>query len=97
MCCPVQELPVSGSVPGFGFLTVRNYFKTSHAKGPQDGAGTNLEHKAGIAVIRCQIVIENADDLFNYAKENLTEPSSTHFKSQSIRLQQRILLRGETS
>ena len=48
---------LSFSVADFGFLTVRNYFKTSHAKGPQDGAGANLKHKAQMAAITRQIVI----------------------------------------
>ena len=48
---------LSFSVADFGFLTVRNYFRTSHAKGLQDGAGTNLQQKAEMAAIRHQIVI----------------------------------------
>ena len=69
---------------------MRNYFETSHAKGPQDGAGANLKYKADMTVIRRQTVIQNAHDLFNYAKENLTEPSSSRYKSQSVGLKQRI-------
>ena len=48
---------LSFSVADFGFLTVRNYFKTSHEKGPQDGAGANLKQKAEVAAIRRHIVI----------------------------------------
>ena len=48
---------LSFSVEDFGFLTVRNYFKTSHAKGPQGGAGANLKQKAEMAAIRRQLVI----------------------------------------
>ena len=36
----------------FGYFTIRNYFKTSHAKGSQDGAGANLKQKADMAVIQ---------------------------------------------
>ena len=39
----------------FGYTTVRNHFETSHAKGPQDGAGANLKHKADMAVIKRQV------------------------------------------
>ncbi len=39
----------------FGYVTIRNYFETSHAKGPQDGAGANLKHKADMAVIKQQV------------------------------------------
>lgn len=46
---------VSHSVVDFGFTTIRNYFETSHAKGPQDGAGANLKHKADMAVIKRQV------------------------------------------
>ena len=63
---------VSFSLLDFGFPTVRNYFETSHAKGPQDGAGANLKHKADMAVIRREVVIQNAKDLFDFAKANLS-------------------------
>ena len=36
---------VAQSSSDFSYVTVRNYFETSHAKGPQDGAGANLKHK----------------------------------------------------
>ena len=81
---------VSNSKMDFGFLTIRNYFETSHAKGPQDGAGANLKHKADMAVVRRQVIIQNARDLYDYAKANLTEPSSTRYKSQSVGLKRRI-------
>ena len=81
---------LSFSVADFGFLTVRNYFETSHAKGPQDGAGANLKHKVDMAVIRRQVVVQNAHDLYNYAKQKLTEPSSARYKSQSVGLERRI-------
>ena len=81
---------LSFSVPDFGFRTVRNYFETSHAKGPQDGAGANIKHKTDTAVIRRQVVIQNAHDLYSYAKENLTEPSSSRYKSQSVGLKRRV-------
>lgn len=46
---------VSHSAADFGFTTIRNFFETSHVKGPQDGAGANLKHKADIAVIKRQV------------------------------------------
>lgn len=81
---------VSYSKVDFGFLTLRNYFETSHAKGPQDGAGANLKHKVDMAVIKHQVVVQNACDLFDYANENLTKPSSSRYKSQSVGLKRRI-------
>lgn len=80
---------VSFSINDFGFPTIRNYFETSHAKGPQDGAGANLKHKADMAVIRREAVIQNARDLFDFAKANLTLPSSTRFQSQVVKLKRR--------
>ena len=65
---------VSFSETDFGFPTIRNYFETSHAKGPQDGAGANLKSKADMAVIRRQHIIQNASDLYNFANDNLQLP-----------------------
>ena len=46
---------VAQSSSDFGYVTVRNYFETCHAKGPQDGAGANLKHKVDMAVIKRQV------------------------------------------
>lgn len=46
---------VAHSSTHFGYITIRNYFETSHAKGPQDGAGANLKHKADMVVIKQQV------------------------------------------
>ena len=75
---------VSYSVAYFGYPTIRNYFETSHAKGPQDGAGANLKFKADMAVIRRQKVIQNARDLFEFAQENLRVPSEKASLSRRI-------------
>ena len=73
------------------FLTLRNYFETSHAKGRQDEVGANMKHKAYMAVIKRQVIIQNASDLYDYTKENLNKPSTTRYKSQSVGLKRRIL------
>ena len=46
---------VAQSYSDFGYVTIRNYFETSHAKGPQDVAGANLKHRADMAVIKRQV------------------------------------------
>ena len=46
---------VAQSSSDFGYVTVCNCFETSHAKGPQDGAGANLKHQADMAVIKRQV------------------------------------------
>ena len=66
---------VSYTVADFSYPTIRNYFETSHAKGPQDGGGANLKFKADMAVIRRLKVIQNAADLQEFAQENLQVPS----------------------
>ena len=65
---------VSFSETHFSFPTIRNYFETSHAKGPQDSAGANLKSKADMAVIQRQHIIQNASDLYNFANDNLQLP-----------------------
>ena len=57
---------VAQSFPDFGYVTIQNYFETSHAKGPQDGAGANLKHKADMEVIKWQVNIR----VFQF-KENM--------------------------
>ena len=55
---------VSFSITDFSSFTIRNYYKTSQAKGPQGGAGANLKHKADMAVIKGNEIIQNAHDQF---------------------------------
>ena len=81
---------VSFSVTDFGFFTIRNYYETSHAKGPQDGAGANLKHKADMAVIKGNEIIQNARDLFDYAERNLKEPAPSRYQSENVTLKRRI-------
>jgi hypothetical protein len=53
-------------------LFIRNYFETSHAKGPQDAAGGFLKNQVDLAVYRGSEIIQSASDFFNYC-ENLFE------------------------
>ena len=43
-----------------------------------------------MAVIRCEAVIQNARDLFDFVKANLTLPLSTSFQSQVVKLKRRV-------
>lgn len=74
---------VSFSINDFGFPTVRNYFETSHGKGPQDGVGANLKHKADMAVIRHEVVIQNANDLFDF-NDNCQRGSSLKLSLRDV-------------
>lgn len=60
---------------GYGKI-IRNYFETSHAKGQQDAAGGCIKHMADMAVIRGTSVIQNAQDLFDFAVHNLSSTKS---------------------
>ena len=46
---------VGHSAVDFSYITIRNYYETSHAKGPLYGTGANLKHKADKAVIKRQV------------------------------------------
>ena len=81
---------VSFSNSDFGYRTIRNYFETSHAKGPQDGAGANLKHKADMEVIKRKVVIQNAKDLFSFAENNLKTPAPSRYQSENVQLKRRI-------
>ncbi|XP_062578884.1 uncharacterized protein LOC134240823 [Saccostrea cucullata] len=66
---------VSESVAEFGYTTLtRNFFETSHAKGPQDAAGGFLKNQADLAILRGQCIIQNAKKLFQFANEKLQNP-----------------------
>ena len=81
---------VSYSMEDFSFRTIRNYFETSHAKGPQDGAGANLKHKAEMEVIRRNVRIQSAKDLYEFAMANLQEPAPTTYQASSVKLARRV-------
>ena len=60
-----------------GYKTlIRNFYETSHAKGPQDAAGGFLKNQACIAVIRRKTKIQCAKDFYNFCTDNLQNPKS---------------------
>ena len=81
---------VSFSVTDFGYFTICNFYETSHAKGPQDGAGANLKHEADMAVIKEQVLIQNARDLFNFAEDKMKDPAPSRYQSENVALKHRI-------
>ncbi|KXJ20237.1 hypothetical protein AC249_AIPGENE16598 [Exaiptasia diaphana] len=66
---------VSCSYTDFGFITIRNYFETSHAKGPQDGAGSNLKYHRDMAVFKRQVTIQDAKNLYDFADKEFRQPA----------------------
>ena len=81
---------ISFSNSDFGYKTIRNYFEMSHAKGPQDGAGANLKHKADMEVIKRKVIIQNAQDLFRFAENNLKTPAPSRYQSENVQLKRRV-------
>lgn len=63
----------------------RNFYETSHAKGPQDAAGGFLKKQADLAVLRGKCEIQSAKDFFQFANTNLTEPKSGIYKRRIFR------------
>lgn len=59
---------------------IRNFFETSHAKGPQDAAGGLVKNQTDLAVLRGKTMIQNASDLYNFANAKLTTPKSSSCK-----------------
>lgn len=59
---------------------VRNYYETSHAKGPQDAAGGFLKRQADMAVMRRKVSIQNAADMTKFATDWLQQPQSGIYK-----------------
>ncbi|CAC5400209.1 unnamed protein product [Mytilus coruscus] len=55
---------------------IRNFFETFHAKGPQDAAGGLVKNQTDLAIVRGTATIQNAHDLFEFAKSNLSVPKS---------------------
>ncbi|CAG2255149.1 unnamed protein product [Mytilus edulis] len=65
---------VSNGQQDFGYdRLIRNYFETSHAKGPQDAAGGYVKRQADLAILRRKATIQTAHDFYKFANENLQE------------------------
>ncbi|CAC5397887.1 unnamed protein product [Mytilus coruscus] len=68
---------ISQTSDDFGYQHfTRNFFETSHAKGPQDAAGGIIKRQADCAILRGQTQIWTAKDLYEYVNSFLTQPRS---------------------
>lgn len=83
---------VSHSFADFEIVTIRKYFETSNAKGPQDGAGANLKYKCDMAVIKRQVVIQDARDLYNFAEKEFHNTAPTRYQSEKCQSQMQGVL-----
>ena len=59
----------------FGYQINRNNFETSHAKGEQDAAGSNVKQKVSQAVLRKTAVIRNGKDMQDFLNSSFTSPA----------------------
>ncbi|CAG2242717.1 unnamed protein product [Mytilus edulis] len=81
---------ISQTSDDFGYQHfTRNFFETSHAKGPQDAAGGIIKRQADCAILRGQTQIRTAKDLYEYANSFLTQPRS-HCKRRIFRYAETI-------
>jgi len=86
----VQKQKLHGDVchacTGLGYeALIKNYHETSNAKGPQDAAGGILKRQADIAVLQGKTTIQNAENFFNFAKENLETPKSCIYSKRTFK------------
>lgn len=65
-----QKLPLQ--IEDYGFVVERHFYGSRHGKGPSDGAGAT--------VMGMNVVINNAEDFYNFGKEKLesTEEKTDH-------------------
>ncbi len=66
-------------------MLIRNFYETSHAKGPQDAAGGFLKRQADMAVLRSQATIQHAKDLFTFSMDKLQDPKSGIYSRRVFR------------
>ena len=78
------ELPQQLTKLGYKTL-IRNFYETSHAKGPQDAAGGFIKRQADIAILRGTASIQCAKDLFTFAQKTLTETKSNKSRRRVFR------------
>ena len=75
----------------------RNFYETSHAKGPQDAAGGFLKKQADLAVLRGTTKIQSARDFYDYANKYLVVPKSGIYKRRIFKYIESIDRIGKTT
>ncbi|CAC5383741.1 unnamed protein product [Mytilus coruscus] len=63
---------------------------TFQAKGPQDAAGGLIKNQTDLAIIRGTATIQNAHDLFEFAKSNFSIPKSSNCKRRLFKYTENI-------
>lgn len=67
----------------------RNFYVTSHGKGPHDAAGGYVKHQADRTVLRGKSKIQSAHDLYEY-EEKICSPQSDIYERRIFRYIQEI-------
>lgn len=67
-------------------MVERHFYGSRHGKGPSDGAGAVVKSGARRAVMGMNVVINNAEDLYNFGKEKLesTEENMTIYITKGL-------------
>lgn len=69
----------------FGVKRERHYFESYHGKGPSDGAGAVVKMAVRRAVLKQNIVIQNAHEMFSYLNEHFSRPDMMNGKCNHSR------------
>jgi hypothetical protein len=69
---------------------IRNFYETSHEKGPQDATGGFVKHQADMAVLMGSEMIQNAKDFFDFVDNKLRIPQSGIYKRRVFRYAEEI-------
>ncbi len=69
-------LDISYTETEFGFKVIRSYHAPAHAKGQQDAAGGCIKRFADFAVLRREVIIQNAEKFCSFLKEKFSTPQS---------------------
>ena len=82
-CAPTQYknktafVDASFSLQDFGFPTEKHFFGSRHGKGPCDREIGVIKKQVRLAVVGRQAEITNAEELYDYAKQNLLRPKTS--------------------
>ena len=75
-----------------GYTVQRNFFATSHAKGEQDAADSQLKQKTTAAVLHRRVKLRSAQELCDSLTETFSEPAESPFPSRQKSVQLKRLV-----
>ena len=63
----------------------RNFFGSRHGKGPCDGMGAVVKQATRRAVERREVIVRNAQDMFDFCQNKLSTKDATEKCSRKLR------------